>query len=317
MILRVLVAVALLCSVARAQGEKPWAAGVSAENQKEALALYDQANELFEKGNYLEALPIYEKALVAWDHPGIHYNTVVCLINLDRSVEAYEHLQKALAYGEAPLGKDLYTQGQTYQRMLSKQVAMLEVTLTTPGATVQLDGKPLLDGAGTAKRTVLATEHRVVVEKPGYKTENRKIVLEPGKTTTLVLEMKLEARGRTERRWARWKPWIVVGASGVLGLAGAFVVTTSQDLFGRYDAEFQLVCPDGCEATSPEAESVEGIKHDAESRQRLGYGIVAAGGATLVAGLVLVVLNQPRLVGATVTPTASSEHAGVLVSIPW
>jgi hypothetical protein len=233
------------------------------------------------------------------------------LINLDRTVEAYDELQKALVYEEA-LPKELYAQGLTYQRMLSKQVAMLEVRLTTPGAKVQLDGKPLLEDAGTVTQTVLATEHRVVVEKPGYETENRRIVLQPGQTTTLVLEMKLKARGRTERRWARWMPWTVVGASGVLGLAGGVAVWTSKAKFKDYDDEFARACPAGCSG-----DPAESSKGEAESRQRLGFGIVAAGGATLVAGLVLVVLNQPRLVGASVNPTIGKEHAGAMVSIPW
>src|SRR5690606_31593180 len=53
---------------------KPWAAGVSAEDQAKALELYRQGNELFEQARYLDALAKYEVALAAWDHPSIRYN---------------------------------------------------------------------------------------------------------------------------------------------------------------------------------------------------------------------------------------------------
>ncbi len=317
MALRVLVALALLCSVAAAD-DKPWAAGVSAEKQQAALAKYGEANELFEKGNYLEALPVYEQALAAWDHPGIHYNAAVCLINLDRPVEAYEHLEKALAYGEAPLGKDLFTQGKTYMKALGKQVATLAVTLRTPGAVVMLDGRPLLDAPGSVTRRVLATEpHQIVAEKEHYETETRTVTLEGGATTTLVLDMKLKQRGRTVRRWARWKPWAVVGASGAVGLAGLATIVSAKGVFEDYDNRFAASCSGGCTLAMSEQLGLEDVRRSAEFRQNLGYGLVGVAGATLVTGLVLVVLNQPRLVGATVSPTLGKEQAGATLSFSW
>lgn len=317
MVLRVLVALALLCGVAFAD-DKPWAAGVSEADQKAALSKYGEANELFEKGNYVEALPVYEQALASWDHPGIHYNAAVCLINLDRPVEAYEHLEKAMAYGEAPLGKDLYTQGKTYMKALGKQVATLSVTLKTPGAVVKLDGHTLLDEPGTVTRKVLATEpHQLVAEKKDYETETRTLRLQPDATTTLVLEMKLKSRGRTVRRWARWKPWAVVGASGFIGAAGLATILSSKGMFEDYDAEFAMKCGGGCTVAMSEAMGIEDTRRSAEFRQNLGYGIVGVAGATLATGLVLVVFNQPRLVGARVSPTIGKERAGATLSFSW
>lgn len=321
MVLRVLVALALLCSVAVAQGgDKPWAAGVSETDQKAALAKYGEANELFEKGAYVEALPVYEQALASWKHPGIYFNAAVCLINLDRPVEAYDYLEKALAYGEAPLGRDLHTQGKSYMKALGAQVATLAITLKTPGAVVRLDGETLLDAPGTVTRRVLSSKkHEIVAEKNNYETETRTIQLDGGETTTLVLELKLKSRGRTVRRWARWKPWAVVGASGAIGLAGLATIVSSKSMFEDYDTAFSddPVCGDGCTVLEAEERGLEDTRRSAEFRQSLGYGIVGLAGATLATGLVLVVLNQPRLVGATVTPTIGKERAGATLSFSW
>jgi hypothetical protein len=266
MVLRVLVVVALLGGVARAD-DRPWAKGVPADRQADALKKYEAANGKFERGNYLEALADYVAALESWDpscagtngaacnaHPGIHYNTAVCLINLDRSVEAYDHLQKAMAYGEAPLGKDLWTQAKTYERMLNKQVGTLVVKLAEPGAVVMLDGKELALDPETrsVQRRLLATEeHLIVAKKDRYETTTQPIRLDAGKTTTIVLELKLKTTGKLERRWKKWVPWAVITTGGVIAVAGAPFLLAAKSGFDTYDEKFATACPDGCASSDP------------------------------------------------------------------
>jgi tetratricopeptide (TPR) repeat protein len=84
---RALVVVCLLCATAvAAPDERPWAKGVSAADQKAALALYDEGNKFFEESEYKEALEKYEQALVHWQHPAIYFNAAVCLHHLDQDV---------------------------------------------------------------------------------------------------------------------------------------------------------------------------------------------------------------------------------------
>src|SRR5690606_10359914 len=127
-------------------------------------------------------------------------------------------------------------------------------------------------------------------------------------TTTLVLEMKLKTGGTQVRRWAAWKPWAVVAASGVIGIAGGVAVWTSKQKFDNADAIITQQCSAGCEAGSDAGRAYAQARDAAARRQNIGYGVVAAGGATLAVGLVLVVLNQPRLVGGTVEPSIGKEH---------
>ena len=319
MVLRVLVAVALLCSVARAGGEKRWAKGVSAKDQELALTLYNTANDLFEKGSYAAALTNYEAALKAWDHPGIHFNTAICLKSLERWVDAYEHIEQALIYKDEPLGMDLYKEGLALEAELKTKVGTIEVTSTTPGAVVMLDGKPLLDKPGTVKRNVLANEpHLLTAEKPNYETQTISLKdLKPNQVTKIALEMKLKSGGRTERRWARWKPWAVVGGGTAVGLGvGLGLVFHARDLFGKYDTDFAMQCGMGCPADTVDPNTAK-LKTSGETYQTLGYSAFAVGGAVVVTGLVLVVMNQPRLVGGTVTPSIGKEQVGATVSFAW
>src|ERR1043165_10264928 len=84
---------------ARADDVPPWAAGVSDAHKLEAKRLLDEGNARFVEHDYVAALDRYTKAIAEWDHPAIRFNVVRCLIQLDRPLEAYDQLQRALAYG--------------------------------------------------------------------------------------------------------------------------------------------------------------------------------------------------------------------------
>src|SRR5207249_2996934 len=155
----------------------------------------------FEQDRYKDALPKYVEALALWDHPAIHYNAAVCLINLERPVEAYDHLLAALRYGAAPLGDKLYKDALNYKKALSGQVAPLAVSCAQSDAKVTLDGADLLACPSSVEKNVLASDHQLVAVKRGYETETRTIHLEPGKKTTLVIELKpLAASKKLVRR---------------------------------------------------------------------------------------------------------------------
>src|SRR5689334_8401032 len=73
----------------------------------------DALEETLQEGNqqmrefaFAQAEATYRKALKSLDHPGLHYNLALALIQLDQPVEAHEHLVKALQGGEKTLGAD-------------------------------------------------------------------------------------------------------------------------------------------------------------------------------------------------------------------
>src|SRR5262249_43654840 len=84
-------------------GNRPWAQGVSDQQQTQALDKFKQGNALFEDHQYANALTTYREAIAFWDHPAIRFNIAVSLIHLDDPVQAFENLESALRYGESPL----------------------------------------------------------------------------------------------------------------------------------------------------------------------------------------------------------------------
>ena len=102
-----------------AKPERPWADNVAEDAQKQAMQLFEEGNKLFEDSQHAAALAKYREALKVWDHPAIRYNAAVALINLDQPLVAYENLELALKYGEAPLAPETYLQALTYRKLRS------------------------------------------------------------------------------------------------------------------------------------------------------------------------------------------------------
>src|SRR6188508_2423642 len=93
---------------------RPWAAGISVERQKQALLLFREGNALLNQGLFARASDTYIKGLVSWPHPAIHYNLALAQMNLDQPIEAFENFQKAIVYGDAPLEKDKLEHAKEY-----------------------------------------------------------------------------------------------------------------------------------------------------------------------------------------------------------
>lgn len=318
--------IALACCLGAAAivhaDDKPWAQGISAENQSKALELYRQGNEFFEQARYLEALEKYQVALASWDHPSIRYNAAVCLINLGRADEAYENLMASLRFGGDPLSPELQRQAATYKALLEGQLGELEVRCKEPDAKVLLDGKDLLACPGNQSRRIRPGRHQVVAEKPGYETDSRAIELPAGKKTTLVLELHLlGAKGHLERRWPRWVPYTVLAAGGAFGLASIPLAFHARSDYRAWDDQLVMDCPQGCDPAALSAEQRAKLDDLDSTRKRsatIAYSAMVVGGAAIAVGFTLVLLNQPHLVGgAAVAPSVGSDHASLSLVGVW
>ncbi len=154
------------------------------------MSRFEAGNKLFEESQYAAALSEYREALKSWDHPAIRYNAAVALINLDQPLAAYENLELALRYGDAPLAPETYQQALTYRKLLRGQLAELTVTCAEPGADVAIDGVPLFLAPGDAKRWVMPGAHQLIARKSGFLTQTRPITLIAGKSSVEALALQ-------------------------------------------------------------------------------------------------------------------------------
>ncbi len=313
-------AIVLACGVAHADAPKPWAVGVSEDRQAKALEKFQQGNELFVKDEWRAALKLYLEALVYWDHPNIRYNAAVCLYKLDRKVEAYEHMTAAMKYGEAPLGKDLFAKGTSYMEDLKAAVSHVQVVCESPAAMkVTLDGEVLDKCPDT--RLVAAGKHLVIAEKSGYKTETRELVAPAGGTASVPLTLQLEGTRKLTRRWARWKPWSVVGIGTAFSVAAVPLFVITRDKFDRYESDLADHCAtfngtSGCAPNDPEVAKFDGQLSNAKLYRTLTISSIAIGATGIGVGIVLIVMNQPRY-GAKIAPMPGADRGGVTITTDW
>jgi hypothetical protein len=269
--------------------DRAWARGVSKEDQSASLALFSEGNVLLKESIFVQAVEKYRQALERWNHPAIHYNLALALMNLDQPVEVHEHLVAALAYGPAPLEKEKFEYARNYKTLVEKQLARVDITCAAAGATVTMDGQPLFVGPGRFEGLVRPGAHSIVATLPGHVSSDQSRTLLPGETTTLDLKLfTSEDLIRYQRRWSAAMPWLVMGAGVAVAGGGAFIHMRSRDHFRAF--ETGIANCGGCVPSGPVADE----RSRGDLMQTGAFAGYALGGAALVTGAVLAVLNQPK-----------------------
>lgn len=290
---------------------RPWAKGVSHDEQEAARALFDQGNALLRDSIFVGGAEKYKEALTHWDHPAIHYNLVLALLNLDQPIEVYQHLQKAMQYGAAPLGDDKFQQAKAYMTLVEKQLARVDIRCELDGAKVVMDGRPLFTAPGHYQELVRAGPHTIVATREGYLTRETSPSLAPGKTTSLDLVLySSEDLTQYKRRWATWIPWTVVGAGAAVALGGGLLHLGARSDFQKFDQG--IVACGGC-VPPDEVQS----QYDGGNRlQTLAIASYIVGGAAIAAGATLAYLNRPQPYRVTAEDLDKKEVAVVPVIAP-
>ena len=295
-----------------AADEPPWYKGVSKETRTKVSAMFENGNTFFEQNDYTKAAEIYFEAVALWNHPGIQFNLAVSLMNLDRPLEAHEHLEAALKFGPSGLEKTRYQEAQTYKRLLEGRLVVVSVETTQDAVDVTLDGKTLQTGKGRAEIMVLPGAHALVATKRGYETLTKNLTFIGG--TPFVEKVTLAPKIVVTRRYRGWVPWTFVGVGVGLGLVGGASVWVAHRTENHFADEFTAACPDGCALHDPTANVNWSLHDHAKLENTLGLGVAGAGVAVALTGLVMVALNQPREVPfpGTIAFTSTPHDLGIV-----
>jgi tetratricopeptide (TPR) repeat protein len=273
---------------------RPWAAGISVDRQKQALLQFREGNTLLNQGLFARAAETYRKALVTWPHPAIHYNLALAQMNLDQPIEAFENLQKAIVYGDAPLEKDKLEHAKEYMLLLEKQIAQIEVSCDKVGAKVSVDGKEVFVGPGTYKSRVRIGRHTFVAEKTGYSTRINAPFIGSGENFRIELKLyTAEELTRYNRRWqTTWMPYAVIGGGVAVGLIGVAFELSANASYNDYDDRVancnmnNMGCPTSSELTD--------LRDSGDTKKTLGYVSYGVAGAAIGTGVLLAILNRPK-----------------------
>lgn len=272
----------------------PWA-NISPEEKLKAQELFDEGNSAMSDGLFPKAAEKYRAALSHWDHPGIHYNLALALVNLDQPVEMHAALEKALVYGSDPLGgEERFARAKDFKKLVEDDLVRVEYTVSVPGSVLILDGKEVLQGPGTFKSMIREGEHAIAARADGYSPTQLNLKLLGGETSRLEIQLFTDAEltGET-RRMPVWVPYTVLGAGVVLGGLAAWQHTGAKSGFEDYDQAIQECSETGTTGGCEPDPATFDLKSSAQSKQTLATTMYVAGGVALTAGVVLVILNRP------------------------
>jgi len=279
--------------------DRPWADGVPVDRQQTALRLFQEGNVQLNDGIFAKAVEIYREALKSWDHPAIHYNLALALMNLDQPIEVEQSLQKSITFGPAPLEKDKFEHAKEYLLLIAKQLAEIDVSCNKIGAKVSLDGREVFTvEEGKPNRyqgRVRIGKHQFVAQKKGYNAQIDAPFIEPGQKFRIELTLyTAEELTRYRRKWqARWLPYAVIGTGVAIGLVGGALELSANSSYQDFDTKIAKCNSDsgnsGCDVTSP---GLTDLRDRGDTKKTLGYVGYGLAGAAIVTGAVLVYLNR-------------------------
>ncbi|MCP3103459.1 PEGA domain-containing protein [Myxococcus sp. K15C18031901] len=269
-----------------ARPHRPWAEGVSAEDQRAAEVLFLEGNGYLRESVFVEAIRSYRRALGHWNHPAIHYNLALALMNLDQPLEVHKHLRAAMDHGAEPLDAARFEHARAYQALIEKQLAWVDVRCDEEGAVVTLNGQPLFKAPGRYRSLIRPGVHSVVALKEGYLPTETRQTLKAGETAELRLALHTANEViRYRRRWSAWVPWTVLGAGLAVGGAGALLHVKSKQAFDDFDSR---IPPEG----TPLTPALSSLRRRGSRLQGVAIGAYSLAGATLVTGAVMAYLNR-------------------------
>ena len=177
------------------------------------------------------------------------------------------------------------------------------------------------DGNNVSGDGRMTGEHQLLATKPGFLTASKTLVFVPGKLTTYEIpHLELKAAFGMGRRWDSWIPWALLGGGGALVGLGAWSYVAAASNFAGYDVGITSRCQNRCDATTLAGFSDFRHRKDrAETEQVLVFSLFSTGGAVVIAGAIVLIMNQPRMQPEPnrTLPVVASIPGGTTVSMSW
>jgi hypothetical protein len=291
---------------------------VSRSDEECALAAFHQGNDLLNNGLFPQAVGRYREALRCWDHPAIHYNLALALINLDQPIEVFEHVNEAIKYGSDPVGQDKFDHAKEYLKLVAGQLADIEVSCNKPGAKISVDGKEVFVAPGSFKAKVRVGKHTFYGDKEGYNARVTAPFIGPGETFRIELKLyTVEELTRYRRKWDRtWMPYTVIGAGALVGIVGGIFELSARSSYDDFDKGVARCNTPamGCD-TAKNANLLE-MRDSGNTKRTIGYVGYGVAGAAIVTGAVLAWLNRrtPYQIRADDLDEEKAERNGIAVA---
>jgi hypothetical protein len=180
------VAAAILCSGVT-WGQAP----VDAATRDSARKLGDEANTLFEAGDFAAALDKYERVDALVHLPAVGLRAARCLVKLGRLIEASERYlavtRMQLAANALSVHKEAQALAESERAALAPRIASVVITVSgASDAEVTVDGKPVPAALLGASRAIDPGPHKIEGRR-GSDVQKRTITAADGETVRVTL----------------------------------------------------------------------------------------------------------------------------------
>jgi hypothetical protein len=266
------------------------ASGEHEFSQAAARRIGQEAEKLYEAGDYAAALEKFNAAYAVLPTATFGLYAARCLVKVDRLVEASERYLEVtrleLARNAPKAMLKAQVDAAAEREKLLPTIPSLEILLEGArggGVDVTVDAKPLLPGLLGDKRRVNPGRHRIEAKR-GDATVRKEITLAAGESARVVLELPALSAPPTPRvplmRKVGWGAIGVAGAGVVVGgIAGAVAFAKEQSLL--------KTCPNYlCQSSADLARA--GSYDAARAASTVGFVV---GGAALAAGVTLLLVS--------------------------
>ncbi len=304
-----------------------------AEGSKDPQKLFDEAQSLYDKGKFEEAMTRFRTVYEASQSPNARLLIARCLIALGRTVEAYDELMLTRAEAaEKATSQPKYEKTRDSAAAdlasLETKVAKVVLTLAEPqGASVTLNEKPLANEKLGVPVTVAPGKISIRVEAPGKTPILKEENVQGGQTRTILITATVPAetkpvdpkpvplaepakpvtteQGPTSGGGVRVGGFVVAGL-GVIGL-GVFGATS---MMAKNNFDSLVEGCGGKRCTDPSyADTIdEGKRFDVIANASLIAGV-----ASLALGGVMIAIGGPKAVTKTETSLRISPNGGSLL----
>lgn len=236
--------------------------GSDAHAAAAAQAAFQRATELYAQGDVAGALGQYEQAYTLLPRYQVLYNIAAMNLQLGRRAEARRAIELYLKLGGPQIPAERSAQLQSTLQELERKTATLTLTTNVAPDEVVIDARPV----ESHELTGLVLEpgaHVLRISKPGFRPEQREVIVKEGQQLHLVLQLwpvapapvaalpaspvpypaqsypLPAAQPAPASPGARWLPWAVTGT-----LAAGWVTTSLLALQARQDRDALEQRPD-------------------------------------------------------------------------
>ena len=211
-----LLAAALVCSPASAQ-----------EDPEAYKQLIRQAVDQYELDNFAEAKALFTEAHRVFPNARTLRGLGLCANYLRDYVGAIHYLDAAIANRVKPLEPAMVDEAQAVIARARSFIGRVRVTLDPPDATLTVDAWPAEHVGGVLELN--SGTHELAARAPGRQSATRLVRVEPGAELSIELalvpiEVVSASLAPPTESSASIAPWIVVGVSGAVAIAGGVLL---------------------------------------------------------------------------------------------